>query len=56
MKTIVWNARGVENHPTIRHLKYLVKMHSSSIVVVIESLIHDDRGNGIKDSLGFDNF
>ena len=56
MKIIVWNARGGGNRPTIRRLKYLVKMHNPSIVAVIEPLIYDDCGDEVRDSFGFDNF
>ena len=56
MKIIVWNARGVGNRPTIRQLKYLVKMHNPSIVAVFEPFINDDRGDEVRESLGFDNF
>ena len=56
MKILVWNARGLGNRPTIRRLRYMVKLYGPSLIAVLEPFISCDRGPNIMSSLGFDHF
>lgn len=56
MKSVVWNASGDGNRPTIKRMKILVKTHCPVLMVVLEHFVAMDRGEDIKERLGFDQF
>ena len=56
MKSLIWNARGLGNNPILRRLKFIIKTHRLLMVAVVEPFINVDRGVGIRDQLGFDEF
>ena len=56
MKILVWNARGLENWPTVRRLRYMVNLYGPSLVAVLEPFISGESGSNIMSSLGFDHF
>lgn len=41
---LVWNARGIGNSETFRHLKYLVHTHKLLFAAILEPIISVDSG------------
>ena len=56
MKILVWNARGLGNRPTVRRLRYMVKLYGPSLVGLLEPFINCERDSDIMSSLRFDYF
>lgn len=36
MKAIIWNARGVQNTPTVSRIKLLIRKHDVCFIAIIE--------------------
>lgn len=50
---MVWNARGVGNVSTTRRLKRLCRIHSVSVLVLLEPIVSVDSMDSLRDALHF---
>lgn len=54
-KTIIWNARGVGNKPTIRRIKKMIKEHNIKILVILEPMLSQSRLASTSFNIGLPN-
>lgn len=55
-RVLIWNARGVGNSATVRHVRNFIKKHSLQMVVLNEPFINASRQDQIGKKFKLKNF
>lgn len=51
---LFWNIRGVANKASLRRLKFLVRSHNVTLLVLLEPLVHSNKLEEFRIKLGYD--